>query len=62
MRTGRSRTSGENLFDCVITQSFQSVKSPQIPGRFRYHTRPAHPKRSNAAEAAHTSKNGMLMR
>ncbi|MEG1281934.1 MAG: tyrosine-type recombinase/integrase [Comamonas sp.] len=34
MRTARSRTSGENLFDFFMAQSSQSVEPPQIPGRF----------------------------
>jgi CRISPR-associated endonuclease Csn1 len=34
MRTARSRTSGENLFDFFMTQSSQRFEPPQIPGRF----------------------------
>jgi hypothetical protein len=35
MRTARSRTSGENLFDFFMTQSSQRFEPPQIPGRFK---------------------------
>ena len=35
MRTARSRTSGENLFDLVMAPSSQTLEPPQIPGRFR---------------------------
>jgi DNA invertase Pin-like site-specific DNA recombinase len=34
MRTARSRTSGENLFDLVMAQSSQSIGPPPNPGRF----------------------------
>ena len=34
MRTARSRTSGENLFDLVIAPSSQVLEPPQNPGRF----------------------------
>jgi hypothetical protein len=35
MRTARSLTSGENLFDFLfMAQSSQSVEPPQNPGRF----------------------------
>ena len=34
MRTARSRTSGENLFDLVIAPSSQVLEPPQKPGRF----------------------------
>jgi hypothetical protein len=35
MRTARSRTSGENLFDLFIAPFSQELEPPQIPGRFR---------------------------
>ena len=35
MRTARSRTSGENLFDLFMAQSSQRMERPQIPGRFK---------------------------
>jgi hypothetical protein len=38
MRTARSRTSGENLFDLFMAPSSQRLEPPQNPGRF---TRPA---------------------
>jgi hypothetical protein len=34
MRTARSRTSGENLFDLFMAPSSQRLEPPQIPGRF----------------------------
>jgi hypothetical protein len=34
MRTARSRTSGENLFDFFMAQSSQSFEPPQNTGRF----------------------------
>jgi hypothetical protein len=34
MRTARSRTSGENLFDLFIAPSSQELEPPQNPGRF----------------------------
>jgi hypothetical protein len=34
MRTARSRTSGENLFDFFMALSSQRKEPPQIPGRF----------------------------
>jgi len=34
MRTARSRTSGENLFDFFIAPSSQRLEPPQNPGRF----------------------------
>ena len=34
MRTARSRTSGENLFDFVMAPSSQTLEPPQFPGRF----------------------------
>ena len=39
MRTARSRTSGENLFDLFMAQSSQRVEPPQNPGRFKLLTR-----------------------
>ncbi len=35
MRTARSRTSGENLFDFVMAPSSQTLEPPQFPGRFK---------------------------
>lgn len=35
MRTARSRTSGENLFDLVVARSSQSGGPPPNTGRFR---------------------------
>jgi S1-C subfamily serine protease len=35
MRTARSRTSGENLFDFFMALSSQRKEPPQIPGRFK---------------------------
>ena len=34
MRTARSRTSGENLFDLFMAPSSQELEPPQNPGRF----------------------------
>jgi hypothetical protein len=34
MRIARSRTSGENLFDFFMAQSFRRFALPQNPGRF----------------------------
>src|SRR5690554_8075180 len=34
MRTARLRTSGEYLFDLLMTPSSQSLESPEKPGRF----------------------------
>ena len=34
IRTARSRTSGENLFDFFMAQSSQRMEPPQNPGRF----------------------------
>ena len=34
MRTARSRTSGENLFDFFMAPSSQELEPPQNPGRF----------------------------
>ena len=36
MRTARSRTSGENLFDFVMAPSSQTLEPPQFPGRFSH--------------------------
>ena len=35
MRTARSRTSGENLFDLFMAPSSQRLEPPQKPGRFK---------------------------
>ena len=36
IRTTRSRTSGENLFDLFMAPSSQELEPPQNPGRFRH--------------------------
>ena len=38
MRTARSRTSGENLFELLMAQSSQRKEPPQNPGRFKLNT------------------------